>query len=312
MEQIEQLAAPLAAIFLLLVVLLVWYAAVRRKAAQPAPPEETPQPILSDDQLPPPPDLRPKPWLSDSPKAMLDGAIHDDFVRLLDRFISIVLKEKDVSVSVLMQLTGYHQAAKFVDHMEMMGLIGPSGLTQPREIFITEEQYQNVLRKRLFRYRTELEVPETEFVTALLDRLKRDIVLIRNGTLTADTLSDDLLADIDPMDDAEFEAWCTDLLTKLGYRLEPLKVRNHGAHILMEKDDVLYAMRCVGSATELDDLAVHEVFSSQRYYGRHVAILMTNQTLSPDAHKLAQELNILLWDRNKLKLLIERVSLLPF
>lgn len=315
--QVEPLASrmgnyvPLIIIILLLLFIAVDRIWAHRKAVRTEQPQEPVQPPQEDD-LPPAPDLRPKHWMPDEPKSVVSGAIHDDFVRLLDRFITIVVKENDVSASVLMQQTGYHQAIKFIDHMEAIGIIGPSRLPLSREIRITDEQYQNILRKRLFRYRTELDMEDVEFVKTLIDRLQRDVTLIVNGVLTADSLNDDLLDDVDLMDGPGFEAWCTELLTKLGYHIEAPEVDDHRHILFAEKEDVLYVLHCQCSAVDLDDASVKETFSAQRYYHRHVGVVMTNRAFIPSTHELAKRLNILLWDRDKLKLLIEKETLLPF
>lgn len=304
-------AIGLAVLLLLLLILITGWRRARGRTYITLE-ELVPEQPKAPDDLPPPPDLRPRTWQLDIPMSMLDGAIHDDFVRLLDRFITIVMTENDVSASVLMQLTGYHQAAKFIDHMEAIGVIGPSRLPLSREIHITADQYQNILRKRLYRYRSELDTEDVEFVEHLLDRLQRDVTLIRSGVLTADNLSDDLLADVDLMDDPLFKKWCTDLLTRLGYRIEPPTTPGHGADLFAEKEDVLYVLRCRCGADDVESDVVQAVFSGQRYYRRHVAVVMTNRLFTPQARSLGEEAGVLLWDRNKLKLLIEKESLLPF
>ena len=47
--------------------------------------------------------------------------------------------------------------------------------------------------------------------------------------------------------------------------------------------------------------AVQEVYAGRDYYECHVAVVLTNQTFTPAAIKLADKIGVVLWDRNTLR-----------
>lgn len=308
----------LGAILILLLLFCVWQAFLRvrgnrKEAEQPAETrtaeEQRPGPVVPAPMSIPP---APTPQYSDFSYSMIFGAIHDDFIRLLDRFITIVLKENDVCPSLLMAQTGYHQATRFIDHMETIGIVGPLNPPFSREIRITEEQYHNILRKKLFQYRTELDGEDSEFVNKLLSYLSKDLEEIRAGTLTSESLHDDDLARIDQLKGPAFGQWCDQLLTRLGFRTEPDQAGGHGVDFLAEKEDVLYAFQCRADSEPLSSTPVQEVWAGQRYYNRHVGVVLTNSRFTQNAREQAKKMNVLLWDRDKLKLLIDQANLRSF
>jgi S-DNA-T family DNA segregation ATPase FtsK/SpoIIIE len=63
---------------------------------------------------------------------------------LYDQAVQIILEAKQASVSLLQRRmrVGYTRAARLIDSMEARGIIGPYEGSKPREVLVTNEQYQ--------------------------------------------------------------------------------------------------------------------------------------------------------------------------
>ncbi len=72
-----------------------------------------------------------------------DNDAHSDFDELLPQAVEVVLDAKMASVSMLQRRLklGYSRAARIVDQMEEIGVVGPFEGSKPRQILITKEQW---------------------------------------------------------------------------------------------------------------------------------------------------------------------------
>jgi restriction system protein len=108
--------------------------------------------------------------------------------------------------------------------------------------------------------------------------------------------------DMDDMEGLEFEHYCADLLSDNGF--EDVEVTkgsgDFGADILAVKDGVTYAFQCKCYDKPIGVKAVQEIYAGRDYYGRMVGVVMTNQDFTQPAVTLADKLNIILWDRDRL------------
>ena len=68
------------------------------------------------------------------------GEMTDD---LTEDAIAFILKSKQASVSMLQRRfrIGYNRAARIIDEIEEMGIIGPSDGSRPRQVLVTEDEY---------------------------------------------------------------------------------------------------------------------------------------------------------------------------
>lgn len=82
-----------------------------------------------------------------------------------------------------------------------------------------------------------------------------------------------------------------------------------GADVIAYKNEVKYAIQCKKYSQPVGVKAIQEVMGSKSIYGCHVAVVLTNNTFTPQARKLAEQNNVLLWDRIKLQELIEKYKL---
>lgn len=115
---------------------------------------------------------------------------------------------------------------------------------------------------------------------------------------------------VDQLEGLEFEEYTKELLKKLGYKkVEVTKSSgDFGIDILAEKDFVSYAIQCKLYSSPLGNDSVQEAYSGKEYYGRDLAVVITNSTFTPAAKELAKKTNVLLWDREILEKMLKQVN----
>jgi S-DNA-T family DNA segregation ATPase FtsK/SpoIIIE len=69
-----------------------------------------------------------------------------DYDELLPAAVEVVLESGQASVSMLQRRLklGYSRAARLVDQMEEMGIVGPFEGSKPRQLLITKAQWQEM------------------------------------------------------------------------------------------------------------------------------------------------------------------------
>lgn len=69
-----------------------------------------------------------------------------DYDELLPQAVDVIFDTKQASVSMLQRRLklGYSRAARIVDQMEELGIIGPFEGSKPRQIIITREQWMEM------------------------------------------------------------------------------------------------------------------------------------------------------------------------
>lgn len=114
---------------------------------------------------------------------------------------------------------------------------------------------------------------------------------------------------IDSMEGIEFEKFIKKLLEKHGYKnVKTTPASNdYGIDVLAEKERVKYAFQCKNYSSDVGSKAVQEVYSGKKYYDCHVGVVVTNRFFTRQAIELAKKNDVLLWDRNKLKSMIEKM-----
>lgn len=116
------------------------------------------------------------------------------------------------------------------------------------------------------------------------------------------------LVDADCMEGHDFEYFCADLLRKNGFiNVEVTQGSgDHGIDILSEKDDITYAIQCKCYSSNIGNAAVQQAHTGKSLYNRNIAVVMTNNYFTAQAKSEANTLGVKLWDRDKLKELIEK------
>ena len=75
-----------------------------------------------------------------------EGNPFSDYDELLPQAVDVILDTKQASVSMLQRRLklGYSRAARLVDQMEELGIVGPFEGSKPRQLLITREQWQEM------------------------------------------------------------------------------------------------------------------------------------------------------------------------
>lgn len=118
------------------------------------------------------------------------------------------------------------------------------------------------------------------------------------------------IARVDAMEGHEFEHFTADLLRKLGYqRVEVTRGSgDQGVDVLAEKDGIKYAFQCKCYSSDLGNKPVQEVHAGKYIYQCHVGVVITNRYFTQGAKDAARATGILLWDRDKLREMMEAVA----
>ena len=77
-------------------------------------------------------------------KSAGEESIPDDYDELLPQAVDIVLDLGQASVSMLQRRLklGYSRAARLVDQMEELGVVGPFEGSKPRQLLMTRQEWQ--------------------------------------------------------------------------------------------------------------------------------------------------------------------------
>ena len=83
------------------------------------------------------------PPTASDPDPSVDELAHDE---MLPEAVDVILETKQASVSLLQRRLklGYARAARIVDEMEEMGIVGPFVGSKPRQILVTKEQWEQM------------------------------------------------------------------------------------------------------------------------------------------------------------------------
>lgn len=115
---------------------------------------------------------------------------------------------------------------------------------------------------------------------------------------------------IDQMDGHEFEWFVANVLAKNGFKnVQVTKASgDYGVDIIAYNGEVKCAFQCKRYTGTLGLQPIQEVLAGAGYYGASVAYVITNSYFSENARNLADRLGVILWDRNSLNYLINRIN----
>lgn len=120
-----------------------------------------------------------------------------------------------------------------------------------------------------------------------------------------------VLPNYDTMEGHDFEYFCAGLLRKDGFtNVEVTKGSgDQGIDIIAEKGGIKYGIQCKCYSSNIGNSAVQQAFAGKTFYGCHVAVVLTNRFFTTSAKALAEQNKVLLWDRDYLQALVNRVSI---
>ena len=227
------------------------------------------------------------------PMPIIEKYVDGDFLWHIDKVIRGFFEKGSVTVNGISRTigAGYSQAAGYMDRLERAGIVGTKEYSDERQLMLTQEEYEKVLRRKMLNYPNIL---DDLTVSAIIKQLSTDMYLLHTHCLD----------DVDKMDGTKFEYWCADLLRKLGYRnVEVTKGSgDQGVDITAIKDDVRYGFQCKRHASDQGNTPIQEIYAGLRLYRLHVGLVITNQHFTPQAKELAAATCVILWDRDWLKL----------
>lgn len=109
------------------------------------------------------------------------------------------------------------------------------------------------------------------------------------------------IEEIDSMSGIEFEKRLEIMFKDLGYRVKRTPPSgDFGADLVLENKIGKTVVQAKRHSKPIGVKAVQEVIGSMAFYKATNAIVVTNSTFTPQAHKLAQCNGVELWDRDKL------------
>ena len=114
----------------------------------------------------------------------------------------------------------------------------------------------------------------------------------------------------DAMEGHDFEYYCADLLKKDGYcNVEVTQGSgDQGIDILAEKNGIKFGIQCKCYSGNIGNSAVQQAFAGKTFYHCHIAAVLTNRYFTSSAKQLAEQNQVLLWDRDELKRLVRNAE----
>lgn len=193
---------------------------------------------------------------------------------LTNKAAMIVFETRQASVSMIQRRVqlGYAQAARIVDYLETVGVVGPFVGSTPRKAIISKEDYLKRVRI-VDSVKPAKPAPQINIQQIIKDeqewrREQQGLPLVEYE-----------LQQIDSMEGHQFEYWCTELLKKNGFlNVEITPGSNdQGVDITATKDGIRYAIQCKCYSTDLGNTLVQEVHTGKSIYHCQVGVVMTNR-----------------------------------
>lgn len=194
-----------------------------------------------------------------------------------------IIIEKDMaSIGVIQRVCkiGFNRAARIMDFLCEMGVVGEEEGTKPRKILVSRNEYEKIVEN--YHPKTEvLRHTETDYQTERISLYNKKF---------------------DYMEGHDFEYYCADLLRKNGFsNVEVTQGRgDHGIDILAEKEDITYAIQCKCYSSDIGNAAVQQAYTGKMIYKRDIAVIITNRHFTAQAIEEASTLSVKLWDRERL------------
>jgi HJR/Mrr/RecB family endonuclease len=113
------------------------------------------------------------------------------------------------------------------------------------------------------------------------------------------------IEDVDRMTGLEFEHFLSDLFDKLSYRVEVTKTTgDQGIDLLASKNNEVIAIQAKCYSNTVGNEAVQQAIAGKNYYEASKCAVITNNYFTKSAKDLASKTRTILWDREKLKEMI--------
>lgn len=117
------------------------------------------------------------------------------------------------------------------------------------------------------------------------------------------------MQDVDHMTGEEFEYFLCTYFKELGYKAKTTPmVNDYGADVIASKDGEKIVIQAKRYKENVGIKAVQEVIGAREYYKADKAMVITSAYFTPNAKNLAQSGKVELWDRKKLKSVMQQVQ----
>lgn len=182
---------------------------------------------------------------------------------------------------------GFNYAARIMDELNDIGAVGVENGTHPREILMTMDEFQSAFQHYCIDTNS---LHNMQNNAAYPSEYNYTRIQMYNGKY-------------DYMDGLDFEFFCADLLKKNNFynvSVTPGSA-DQGIDIIAFKDGVKYGIQCKCYSSDIGNKAVQEVFAGAKFYDCHVPVVLTNRYFTNSAIELAEKINVLLWDRDRLE-----------
>lgn len=257
---------------------------------------------------------------------------------MLKAVVEVVIDVGQASTSLLQRRfkLGYARAARIMDEMEQLHIIGPYEGSKPRQVLITRQQWIEMIMQESHNEASpqDEDVPKNQLAVEAGDcdesqnsRCATQLTLPgeeenstppRLSSFDAPSYAENrhtteknkpkkrytLLPTIkscDSMTGEQFEHFCASLLRANGFR--NVKVTqtsgDYGIDVLAQKGMDSYAIQCKRYTSPVGNHAVQEAFSGAAYYGNRTPVVMTNQEFTAAAVETAERIGVRLWGRSK-------------
>ncbi len=147
------------------------------------------------------------------------------------------------------------------------------------------------------------------FIYWLIKKIK---AAIRRRRIRKNLYRFDTIEEIDYLEDGlSFEEYMACLLEEAGYEYVDVtpKSRDFGADLIITDAGIKYAVQCKYYSRPVGVEAVAQVYAAKAYYKCHLAIVLTNNVFTSSAEDLAEACDVILWDRFKIKELIDNINI---
>lgn len=270
---------------------------------------------------------------------------------MLKAVVEVVIDVGQASTSLLQRRfkLGYARAARIMDEMEQLHIIGPYEGSKPRQVLITRQQWIEMIMQESHNEASpqDEDVPKNQLAVEAGDcdesqnsRCATQLTLPgeeenstppRLSSFDAPSYAENrhtteknkpkkrytLLPTIkscDSMTGEQFEHFCASLLRANGFR--NVKVTqtsgDYGIDVLAQKGMDSYAIQCKRYTSPVGNHAVQEAFSGAAYYGNRTPVVMTNQEFTAAAVETAERIGVRLWGRSELARMRSYCAPLPF
>lgn len=185
---------------------------------------------------------------------------------------------------------GFNRAARIMDQLECLGVVGGEEGTSPRKVLVTSDNLEQV----------------RSTIQYLQYALHANTKKILRAPFHENNFTKESKYDFDTMDGHCFESFCANILKKQGF----LNIQvtqgsgDHGIDILAEKDDITYAIQCKCYSSNIGNAAVQQAYAGKNFYHKDIAVVLTNQYFTVQAKEEAVILGVKLWDRDRLNRLL--------